>query len=217
LPTDGQKENEDARRVKIAERESANGLKQTQLAADVINYFLEPDRPFALRPSLVQLLQSVAVEGLLQNPGEWRGTAVSINGSEHQPPPAHLVETLVQEMCDYVNDNLHEKTALHLAAYVMWRLNWIHPFLDGNGRTTRAISYIVLCSALKVLLPGTPSIPQQIQENRSAYFHALVAADEALRITGNVDVSVMEEILKGMLAKQLLSVIEKADGSTFAS
>jgi Fic family protein len=47
-------------------------------------------------------------------------------------------------MCDYVNDQWSVRTALHLAAYVMWRLNWIHPFTDGNGRTSRISSYVIL-------------------------------------------------------------------------
>jgi Fic family protein len=120
------------------------------------------------------------------------------------------VGNLVQEMCDYVNDNWHEKTPYHLAAFVMWRLNWIHPFPDGNGRTSRVVSYIVLCSAVKILLPGTPTIPQQIQADRTTYFRALEHADEVYAATGAVDVSQMEEALRNMLAKQLLSVIEQA-------
>jgi Fic family protein len=120
---------------------------------------------------------------------------------------------MIQEMCDYVNDNWHEKTAFHLAAYVMWRLNWIHPFADGNGRTSRVSSYIVLSTALKTVLPGSPSIPQQIQDDRSTYFRALEMADEAFA-NDIVDVSAMETALKNMLARQLLSVIEQADGGT---
>lgn len=142
----------------IAKLEADNSVKQAGLATEIINYFLEPDRPFALRPSHIKQLQSIAVNGLVTNPGQWRNGPVGITKSAHVPPGPHLVEHLVQEMCDYVNDNFHEKTALHLAAYVMWRLNWIHPFSDGNGRTSRAASYIVLCSHIKVLLPGTPSI-----------------------------------------------------------
>ncbi len=114
-------------------------------------------------------------------------------------------------MCDYVNDNLHVSTPFHLAAYVMWRINWIHPFSEGNGRTSRIVSYIILNVKLGYLLPGIPSIPQQIQQDRSAYFRALEQADEADRID-DLDVSAMEEALKGMLATQLLSVIEAADG-----
>lgn len=201
----------------ISKLEADNGVRQAVLADEIIKYFLEPERPFTLSPSLILQLQRVAVDGILANPGEWRTSQVGITKSIHQPPGPHLVSALVQEMCDYVNNNFHEKTALHLAAYVMWRLNWIHPFADGNGRTSRAVSYIVLCAHVKALLPGTPSIPQQIQEKRSAYFHALEQADEALRQTGEIDISLMEETLKGMLATQLLSVINKADGGANTS
>ena|ERR1700730_1139675 len=117
----------------LARLEIDNGFRQVDLGIDVIRTFLEPDRPFALRPSLIQQLQKVAVEGIVPYPGEWRTGPAKITKSNHIPPDAHLVGYLVQEMCDYVNDNLHEKTAFHLSAYVMWRLNWIHPFPDGNG------------------------------------------------------------------------------------
>lgn len=202
---------------RIAKLEADNGIELTQLADDIIKTYLDPERPFFLNPSLVLQLQSVAVDGILANPGQWRTSQVGITKSIHQPPGPHLVGALVQEMCDYVNDNWHEKTALHLAAYVMWRLNWIHPFEDGNGRTSRAASYIVLCAALKLALPGTPSIPQQIQENRALYFQALEAADKAWHLNSSIDVSVMEATLKGMLAVQLLSVIDKAGGDTHTS
>jgi len=204
-------EREEAER--IARLEVENGFAQYDLALDVIRTFLEPERPFALRPSLIQKLQSVAVQRILPYPGEWRTGNAKITKSEHVPPGPHLISFLVQEMCDYVNDNFHEKTAFHLAAYVMWRLNWIHPFPDGNGRTSRVTAYIVLSTALKAVLPGSPSIPQQIQDDRAAYFRALEHADTVHRDTGGVDVSQMEAALKNMLAKQLLSVIEQADGN----
>lgn len=130
----------------ISKLEADNGVRQAVLADEIIKYFLEPERPFTLSPSLILQLQRVAVDGILANPGEWRTSQVGITKSIHQPPDPHLVSALVQEMCDYVNNNFHEKTALHLAAYVMWRLNWIHPFADGNGRTSRAVSYCAVCA-----------------------------------------------------------------------
>ena len=204
-------EREEAERV--ARLEIENGFAQYDLAVDVIKTFLEPERPFALRPSLIQQLQSIAVQGILPYPGEWRTGNAKITKSAHVPPGPHLIPFLVQEMCDYVNDNFHERTAFHLAAYVMWRLNWIHPFPDGNGRTSRVTAYIVLSTALKAALPGAPSIPQQIQDDRTVYFRALEHADSVQRDTGVVDVSQMEAALRNMLAKQLLSVIEQADGT----
>jgi multisubunit Na+/H+ antiporter MnhE subunit len=67
----------------------------------------------------------------------------------------------------------------------------------------------VLCASLNTLLPGSPTIPEQIQDDRTLYFRALEASDEAAK-TGSVDISEMENVIKGMLAKQLLSVIEQA-------
>jgi Fic family protein len=196
----------------IARLEIENGFRQYDETLEMIQYYLNPERPFALRPGLIQQLQATAIQGLVANPGQWRSTPVQISKSKHQPPPPHLVPPLIAELCDYVNDNFHERPPLHLAAFVMWRLNWIHPFEDGNGRTSRAISYLVLCTGLKLLLPGSPTIPQQISEDRTAYFEALEEADAVYRENGDVDVSKMEKALKYMLAKQLLGVIEMAGG-----
>jgi len=115
-------------------------------------------------------------------------------------------------MCEYVNDNFHVQTAFHLAAYVMWRHNWIHPFADGNGRTSRVLSYVVLSLVTGYVLPGVPTIPEQIQKDRNAYFAALEDADEAWRNGEQLNLDVMEELLMNMLAKQLLSVISSASG-----
>ncbi|HEX3500327.1 MAG TPA: hypothetical protein VHT04_13490 [Stellaceae bacterium] len=95
----------DAEQKRIAELEVENGFRQFDLAIEIIKTFLEPDRPFALRPSLIQELQRVAVAGIEPYPGEWRGGSVKITKSKHTPPGAHLVASLMQEMCDYVNDN----------------------------------------------------------------------------------------------------------------
>lgn len=93
----------------------------------------------------------------------------------------------------------------------MWRLNWIHPFSDGNGRTSRAVSYLVLSLKVGYRLPGTPTIPEQIMENREPYHDALERADEAAA-RDMIDVSALELMIESMLAKQLLSVVEKASG-----
>ena len=113
-------------------------------------------------------------------------------------------------MCDYVNDNWHERTAFHLSAFVMWRLNWIHPFSDGNGRTSRALSYLLLCLKLGYVIPGTLTIPQQIEADKTHYLEALDASD-ALAEDDRFEIGPMEAMLKAMLAKQLLSVIAAAE------
>jgi len=69
--------------------------------------------------------------------------------------------------------------AVHAAAYALWRLNWIHPFEDGNGRTSRALSYVVFSWATAVELPGRVTLPERIQRERNKYYRYLEAADEA--------------------------------------
>jgi Fic family protein len=194
----------------IKRLETENGFRQSELAIDMIEYYLDRERPFRLQPSHIQQLQSSAVEGIEQRPGEWRMGPIGIEKSEHSPPPAHMVPMHVAEMCDYVNAEFHEKSAFHLAAYIMWRLNWIHPFEDGNGRTSRTLSYVVLCIKTGYRIPGSPTVPDQIQRNRDPYFKALEAADAALKERQVIDVTDMEELLKRLLAFQLVSVLDKA-------
>lgn len=117
---------------------------------------------------------------------------------------------MVEDMCDYINDN-QGKTPIHLAAYLLWRINWIHPFDDGNGRTARAASYATLCILLGYELPGTNSIPEQIAKDKKPYYRALEAADDEYR-NNRTDVSLMEDLLTEALSRQLLEVHEKATG-----
>jgi Fic family protein len=112
-------------------------------------------------------------------------------------------------MCQYVNVHWHEASAIHLAAYLLWRLNWIQPFADGNGRTARVISYLVLSIKLNGLLPGSPTIPDQIAADKAPYYHALEVAD-GLWKQGILSLAVMEKMLEEMLAEQLLHATEEA-------
>lgn len=194
-------------------QEIENGFRQFDLALEIVSYFLHPDRPFSLRLSHILDLHKEAVAGVQEDAGKIRTGQVGIHGSEHTTPETFLVNTLMAEFCDYINDNWHEKTAFYLAAYAMWRLNWIHPFSDGNGRTARALSYIILCLRLGYVIPGSPPIPAQIEQDKSHYIVALEKADASAKL-GEVDLSEMESMIRCMLARQLLSVIDAADGVT---
>ena len=194
-----------------ASLEVENGQRQYAHCLELIHYYLDPERPFALRETTISDLQRLAVEGIEPEPGRYRRQPAGITGSRHTPPPAFTIAEHIRHLCDYVNDNWHERNAFHLSAYVMWRLNWIHPFSDGNGRTSRTLSYILLCLKLGYQLPGILTIPQQIEMDKTHYINALEACDEA-SIDGLVDVGAMEAMLRDMLAKQLLGVIEAADG-----
>jgi len=198
--------------VEKANAEALNGLRQYDYGLNVIRDAIER-KSFKLRVSLVLALQREALRGISAYAGNFRPAGVSIEGSKHAPVGAHLVPELVEDMCDYVNEKWAMASAIHLAAYIMWRLNWIHPFSDGNGRTSRTLSYVVMCCKLEAILPGHPTIPEQIVSNRNPYFAALDAADAACR-EENLDLSAMEELLSGMLAVQLKGIYDAASSAT---
>jgi Fic family protein len=178
---------------------------------EIVSDALSKGAQYTLRPSALLALHRTALEGISTYAGNYRPAGIEIQGSKHTPPGAHLVPELIEEMCDYVNDRWSKSTPVHLAAYLMWRLNWIHPFVDGNGRTSRVLSYVALCIRLGFRLPGTMTIPEQIERDRSPYFQALDHADAACK-RGNIDVSAMEAVIEGLLAKQLTNVYELAAG-----
>jgi len=112
--------------------EAENGVLQYDLMLEIIEYGLRADPTPRIRPALIQLLPKVAVQGIVATAGSFRSGPVQIKNSEHVPPHESLAPGLVQEMCDYVNENWDDCSALHLASFVLWRLNWIHPFIEGR-------------------------------------------------------------------------------------
>ncbi len=195
----------------IARREARNALRQFDTVVELVEGAIRSDKPFKLRPSTILDLNRVAIEGVNEFAGVYRPHPVEIIGSHHIPPRSKDVPVLVEEMCDYVSDHW-ESPPVHLAAYLMWRVNWIHPFSDGNGRTARAISYSILSIRLGHRLPGVMTIPEQISENKSPYYQALEQADAAWE-RGHVDVTALERLLGDKLANQLAEILRQATES----
>jgi Fic family protein len=194
----------------IARRETENGIRQFNLAIAMVRSFVkDADRPFKLRSSMILQLHKAALEGLHPLAGTYRNTPVTIQGSGHAPPEAAFVSEEVEHLCQYVNSNWG-RSSIHLSSYVLWKLNWIHAFSDGNGRTARMVSYLVLSTKLDSLLPGTPTIPDQIAADKKPYYDALESADKAFARDEKIDVSDLEKLMEATLAKQLLSAAKQA-------
>jgi Fic family protein len=78
------------------------------------------------------------------NAGIYRNVPVSISGSEFMPPQPFLLDKLME---DYFIHYTRQRKILHpviLAAEMHERLVSIHPFIDGNGRTSRLIMNFIL-------------------------------------------------------------------------
>ncbi len=107
-----------------------------------------------ITPDLVKRLQCLVTEGTLdeesaagrlQQPGEVRVDVVDSASQRvlHRPPAADQLERRLAEMCRFANDEGTEGF-LHPLVRAMVLHLWLaydHPFVDGNGRTARALVY----------------------------------------------------------------------------
>jgi len=196
----------------IARVESQNALQQFDFAMNFVDVVVAQGVKFELGRDLVYELNRLATVGVKANAGKPRQIPVGIGGSQHVPPPWEDVTRHVDEMCQYVNSNWGA-SPIHLAAYLLWRINWVHPFEDGNGRTARMLSYTILCIRLGFVLPGIRTIPEQIASNKMPYYTALEAADAA-HAKGTISLRVLETLLSDMLANQLTDVFDQAVGAS---
>ncbi|TCQ12545.1 Fic/DOC family protein [Rhizobium sp. PP-F2F-G36] len=194
----------------VARIEAENTLRQFDAAIAEMEVWIGTPG-YKLRPSKIMTLNRLALDRLSEYAGTNRPSGIKITDSSHVPPDASQVQLLMEEFCDYVNDEFKSQNAIHLAAYALWKINWIHPFVDGNGRTARIVSYLIMCSKLGYRLPGTRTIPDQIADNKKPYYRALEQADAAFK-TGHLDLSALEDLINGHLAVQLLDIHDTAAG-----
>lgn len=187
-------------------------LRQADLAMGLIRRFTEPDAPaFKLVPEIIVDLHDALRDFASPNERGFRAVDVHIADSKFGPvKPEHIVSE-VAALCDEVNSAWEEWDAVELASYVLWRLNWIHPFVDGNGRTARALSYVVLNIKLGFSLPGAPTIPEQILHQRGDYLDALADADTSVA-AGKLDLSSLRALLDNMLVRQLTALPALSSG-----
>lgn len=124
-------------------------------------------------------IHNLVLRGILpEEAGKFRRIQVMIQGSSHMPPPPYLVE---KQMEDYFIWYERNRSALHpivLAAEMHERLVTIHPFIDGNGRTSRLIMNMILLQNGFVIanIKGDNT-------SRYAYYEAL----DEVQTTGNKD------------------------------
>jgi Fic family protein len=146
-------------------------------------------------------LNYAAVANISQFGGRYREEPIYVG--KHFPPHFKDVPNEMDRFFSVVHENwtISDHPTL-LAAYALWRLNWIHPFVEGNGRTARAACYYLICLKQRQLLPGRKIVPERIRENRAPYYAALQAADRAWDL-GHFDVSQLADYLSGLLKAQL--------------
>lgn len=104
-----------------------------------------------------------------KNAGAYRSVPVIISGSRHIPPQPYLIEPQMEQfMATFKEMETSGQHPVLTAAYLHDGLVRIHPFIDGNGRTSQLLMNLFLMrnGYLPVTLKGTP-------EAKQAYYTAL--------------------------------------------
>jgi Fic family protein len=184
-----------------AELEARNALLQLDYIAWVVN----EQRAREVREMHVLELHRLAIQDIYPCAGSYRDAVLQIrvDGSRHVPPKAWRVQSLVQDMLSKAPTI---QSVLMRAAYVLWRFNWIHPFAGGNGRTARALAYLVVCIEHGAALPGVPSMPTLIFEDAKRYTQGLREADAA-DLEDREDLATLLWLVGDTVVRQALSAL----------
>ncbi len=191
--------------------EVANGNRQYDFLRSIVEASLQMGRPF-LSQHVIKAFNFQAITCLHTNPGEYRPCGVQVG--QHRPPDHHRVAALMDDFVNLVNRNWESTDSVVLATYVLWRLNNIHPFINGNGRTARAACYFVLCLKSGGWLPGNTILPELIKRERDEYCAHLQVAHDSFEMQGTPNLDPLHALLTKLLDEQLEPVLRQQAQAT---
>lgn len=179
--------------------EISSGERHYSFLQSIVAASIDVGRPF-LSQYVLKAINYHAIACLHTNAGEFRPCEVVVG--THTPPQHFRVAALMDDFVNNVNRHWEAQDPVALATYVLWRLNHIHPFINGNGRTARAACYFVLCVKAGGWLKGDVILPELIRQNRAEHVEALRKVDESYS-SGLMDLTPLHEMIARLLKEQL--------------
>lgn len=160
----------------------------------------------------------ILMQGLITAPGKIRNTGVGIvKGSKiaHVAPPGQMVKPLLNELFTYLKSN--KDLPLIKSCVFHYEIEFIHPFIDGNGRMGRFWQTIILKEQYPIFefLP----IEAVVKKRQQDYYKALSIADKSGNSTVFIEfmLTVIEETLNELSLSQLIPIKGKDRITQFAA
>ena len=142
----------------------------------------------------------VMMQALIDNPGRYRRGGVGVFGNQglvHLAPPADRVPMLMADLFNWLKKS---KDHLLIRSCVFhYEFEFIHPFIDGNGRTGRLWQSLIL-GKLHPLFEHLP-VENMVYSNQQQYYDAINASTKAAQSGPFIDY-MLGEILKTLKAHQ---------------
>jgi len=144
----------------------------------------------------------ILMKGLIESAGKFRSKSVGIvKGSEvaHIAPSSERLKPLMKELFDYLKND--DDLALIKSCVFHYEMEFIHPFIDGNGRMGRLWQTLILKASYPVFeyLP----IETLIKERQEQYYESLEKSDNTGEST--IFIEFMLEIILESL-QELLNI-----------
>jgi Fic family protein len=120
----------------------------------------------------------ILMEGLVSDNGKYRNKGVGIMAGDriaHMAPPAENVPHLMNDLFEYLKTS--KEISLIKSCVFHYEMEFIHPFIDGNGRMGRLWQTLILMKEYPVF----EFIPFEniIHKSQSDYYHALSQSDKS--------------------------------------
>ena len=172
-----------------------NQKPTTKAEQEVLNYFnvlnnLDEYSSETVTKNTILSIHKDLTKDLLNNPdheGKFRDTQVII-GNLHTkeinyiPPDAYKIPYLIDELLDWLNNSTDEMYPVIIAGILHYELVRIHPFIDGNGRTSRIMATLIL-SIHEFNIHNYFTLDEYYNQNRQDYVDVLKSADKNHNLT----------------------------------
>lgn len=196
--------------VPEADPDDVRELLNYRRAFDFVSEYLSSGAP--ITEGLIREVHKRLVEGVRGGaaaPGEYRKIQNYVVNSTtgetiYTPPPAHEVPILMAELVEWLNRERDTHPVL-VSGIAQFQLVHIHPFLDGNGRTSRLLSTLCLYRAgydFKRLF----TISEYYDRDRVAFYRAIQGVRER-----NMDMTGWLVYFVTGLATQLMEVRQRGE------
>lgn len=127
-----------------------------------------------------------------KNAGVYRSVPIMISGSKHKPPQPNLIEKKMEDIFQFYEKNKESLHPVLLAVAMHEKIVTVHPFVDGNGRTTRLVMNLILLMHDYTLVNIKGDL-----DSRKEYFRALEIA-QTKEITTSFELLVCRSLMDSL-------------------
>lgn len=161
------------------ERMVTNNYRTMQLILGWKDEALTPGRILSLHRSMTEgtIHQPEKAGSLRTNADKARIEATASGEVVHIPPPAEQLPQRLEALCTFANNDAEYMHPVLKAIVLHFWLAYDHPFIDGNGRTARALFYWSMLKAGYWLFEYI-SISQEIYKHAKSYYQAFTHSEE---------------------------------------